>query len=49
MKIKGLVLLAVMIVVTFIYLAGEQFRCSGPSRTDVTPVREAPPASAEKK
>jgi hypothetical protein len=44
MRIKGLVLLAVMIVVTVIYLAGENFGCSGRAKSNGRP---AP--SSEKK
>jgi hypothetical protein len=49
MKIKGLVLLAVMIVVTVLYLVGENFGCSGRSKSDVKSVRDVPVSSAEKK
>jgi hypothetical protein len=49
MRIKGLVLLAVMVVVTVIYLAGENFGCSGRSRSDGKPARDVPAVSTEKK
>jgi hypothetical protein len=44
MRIKGLVLLGVMIVVTVIYLAGGKFGCSGWAKSNGRP---AP--SSEKK
>lgn len=49
MRIKGLVLLAVMIVVTVLYLAGENFGCSGPSKSNGKPARDIPAPAADKK
>jgi hypothetical protein len=49
MRIKGLVLFAVMIVVTVIYLLGENFSCSGRPKGAGGPDRDVPAPSAEKK
>jgi hypothetical protein len=49
MRIKGWVLLAVMIVVTVIYLTGEHFGCSGSSKLGDKPAGKIPPAASETK
>jgi hypothetical protein len=49
MRIKGLILFAVMVVVTAIYLAGERFGCSGRSNTVGESSRAVPAPSFEKK
>lgn len=47
MRIKGLVLLGIMIVVTVIYLMGENFSCSGSAKVGDKPAGKIPPAPSE--